>query len=658
MATFQGNSADNSFTGTTSADYIYGLGGDDLAYAGAGDDQLDGGDGDDELHGDAGGDYINGGTGSDKLYGGDGADLIHGGAGADTMYGGNGNDIFTVENAGDVVIELTGQGTDEIRTMFGSFTLTGGVENLRYTGTDDFIGTGNSLNNVIWGGVLDDVLHGLGGNDHLVGGGGYDTLYGGDGNDTLDAGVEGVGPIGSEYLHGGAGNDVYRIRDNAEQIIEGSNGGIDTIERAGDVSLRVLTEIENATTTTGSGAILAGNAKGNVLTGAAGGDRLVGAGGADTLDGGFGNDTYYTDGADVVVEAAGEGIDTIVSTVSLDLRTVANVENLRLQGAGGFTGTGTNGDNLLSGWLGDDTLNGLDGHDTLTGHGGADVLNGGAGNDVFMTTHYYDDIAQWEFDNQALALAGLEPRRFPNEVGPGDVDASVTIYGGAGDDLVEASGAEHVTFFGGIGNDTLTYGGDIVAYGEDGNDYILGAGYLDGGAGSDFLGRQGGNDDITFVGGAGNDTLAAQGGAGNDTLNGGDGDDVVYGDRGADLLIGGQGADRLFGGQGGDRFTVDGQDTIVYQVAADSAVATGIDVIDWMAGARIDFSALDPAGAATSLTFVHGGSAFSAAGQLHVLQDAANNRTIVEVELNGDGAADLVIHLNGLHSLTASDFLL
>ena len=71
------------------------------------------------------------------------------------------------------------------------------VENLTYTGVDadQFVGTGNALNNVITGGDLADTLSGLAGNDTLNGGLGNDTLNGGDGignggDDTLNGGPE------------------------------------------------------------------------------------------------------------------------------------------------------------------------------------------------------------------------------------------------------------------------------------------------------------------------------------------------------------------------------------------------------------------------------------------------------------------------------------
>ena len=49
--------------------------------------------------------------------GGAGNDTLDGGAGADTMIGGAGNDTYVVDNAGDVVTEKSGEGTDTIRPL-------------------------------------------------------------------------------------------------------------------------------------------------------------------------------------------------------------------------------------------------------------------------------------------------------------------------------------------------------------------------------------------------------------------------------------------------------------------------------------------------------------------------------------------------------------
>ena len=178
----------------------------DLIFGGTGDNDLYGGDGDDLLVGGSG-------NGDD--------DLLDGGLGADTMVGLNGNDTYDVDDLLDVIVEAAGAntGTDTVETLLAALSLEGyaNVENLTYTGVDadQFVGTGNALNNIISGGDLADTLSGLAGNDTLNGG------------------------LGADILIGGAGNDTY-IVDDAGDIVDESGGlpaDVDTVESSIDFTL-------------------------------------------------------------------------------------------------------------------------------------------------------------------------------------------------------------------------------------------------------------------------------------------------------------------------------------------------------------------------------------------------------------------------------------
>jgi ELWxxDGT repeat protein len=102
-----------------------------------------------------------------------GSDTLVGTSGADAMTGLAGNDTYTVNDAGDLVIEALNEGTDTVQASI-SYTLTDNVENLLLTGTGNLNGTGNALNNQITGN---------GGNNSLNGAAGIDTLTGGTGTD-------------------------------------------------------------------------------------------------------------------------------------------------------------------------------------------------------------------------------------------------------------------------------------------------------------------------------------------------------------------------------------------------------------------------------------------------------------------------------------------
>lgn len=149
---------------------------------GDGDNTIVGNDVANTLYGGDGDDILLGMGGNDTLYGGNGNDILDGGTGADRMTGGAGNDTYYVDNTRDVIVELSGGGTDLVLSSLSSYTLGNYVENLTLTGAASS-GTGNSLNNVLTGNANANKLIGGSGNDTLIGLGGKDTLTGGTGAD-------------------------------------------------------------------------------------------------------------------------------------------------------------------------------------------------------------------------------------------------------------------------------------------------------------------------------------------------------------------------------------------------------------------------------------------------------------------------------------------
>ncbi|MFC7476243.1 right-handed parallel beta-helix repeat-containing protein [Dankookia sp. GCM10030260] len=243
---------------------------------------------------------------------------------------------------------------------------------------------GTSRKDALTGSATNDLIQGMGGNDQLSGLAGDDTLDGGSGSDTLI---------------GGLGNDLYVVNSLDDVVRESAGQGVDKVVTS--VTYTLSAEVENLLLNGtagigGTGNALAnaitGNGGANLLTGGAGNDSLDGSAGADTLVGGTGDDRYIIDNAgDVVRESAGQGTDTVVSTVSYTLG--ANMERLSLEGTAGIGGTGNalanaitgnGGANLLSGGGGDDTLSGGASNDTLAGGVGVDRLTGGTGDDRFV----------------------------------------------------------------------------------------------------------------------------------------------------------------------------------------------------------------------------------------------------------------------------------
>jgi Ca2+-binding RTX toxin-like protein len=164
---------------------------------------------------------------ANTIYGNAEANDLNGGAGQDTMAGGAGDDMYSVDDAGDLVVELADGGIDIVYASV-SYTLSANVENLGLDGSDgsrsmgNINGTGNALDNHIYGNYGNNHLIGLDGNDTLVGGGRTDV-------DTLE---------------GGMGNDVY-YADKNDVIIEAENGGTDTLWVVGnDFDFSKLKNIE------------------------------------------------------------------------------------------------------------------------------------------------------------------------------------------------------------------------------------------------------------------------------------------------------------------------------------------------------------------------------------------------------------------------------
>lgn len=175
-----------------------------------------------------------------------------------------------------------------------------------------------------------------------------------------------------------------------------------------------------------------------------------------------------------------------------------------------------------------------------------------------------------------------------------------------------------------------------------------GPGAIVGGAGDDIIAGTAGAD--TIYGQAGKDTLS--GGASADTLYGGADNDTLDGGAGNDVLNGGLGRDDLTGGAGADTFR--------FYTASESNDPTKPDRIrDFTRaeGDKIDLSLID---ANTVLggnnDFVVSSSFTGAAGQITITFDPATG-SLVQGDVNGDGAADFVFTVDKV-AVTGVDFLL
>jgi len=489
----------------------------------------------DLLFGTGGDDYI------DAL---DGNDVIDGGSGADVMIGGPGDDTYKVDDAGDQVIEFTGEGSDTVEATF-SYSLEGTVaENLMLQGSA-LAGTGNELSNSIRGNSAANVLFGNAGNDFLRGEDGNDALDGGSGNDGLIGGRGDdrlIGGAGSDGLQGGLGNDTYVFGpgDGTDGIAEVDvafdgffGSGTDTLELQASPSEVVITR-------TLFEARVELPATGDVLTVPLQYSRVQQGQYVSRVEG-----IRFGEGADELFD---DYITPVAPTVFAD------------------TLFGGNRSDTLLGLNGADVLYGMGGDDVLEGGPGSDVLSGGDGDDVYVWGHgsghdRVDDFDQSKFhvdspfDVPRFFYTGFNHgfEHSANEVDTVQIDADLS----PADIHVSRSGSAYVLAIR-HGCDTLTldsWGSDVALRPEfhketrglrvvfaDGtvwdrtqlDDLITptppteGVDTIQGTPRDDVLLGLGGNDSL--FGFAGNDTL--DGGAGNDSLDGGSGSDTYLFGRG------------------------------------------------------------------------------------------------------------------------------
>ncbi|MEK7779551.1 MAG: calcium-binding protein [Pseudomonadota bacterium] len=275
---------------------------------------------------------ITGSLGDNYLDGGAGADILDGGGkqgsdttGAPNHSGSGGNDVYVVDNAGDVVVEhdaivygiAYNVSMDTVMSSI-NYTLDHNIENIMLTGSESINGTGNNLDNIIFG------------------------------NEAINT------------LAGGFGSDMYYVQNSDDVVIEEVDiGDADTYSPPVDIVVSTVSYALSANVEQlwldGTVAI---NGTGNVAN-----NTLVGNEAINTLTGGLGNDAYTVHNTeDVIIENEGAGSDAVYSVVDYTL--AENVEALYLEGAG-ISGIGNDQDNVigssgqlnqLTGGLGADTF--------------------------------------------------------------------------------------------------------------------------------------------------------------------------------------------------------------------------------------------------------------------------------------------------------------
>ena len=482
-----GNAAVNTLTGGTGDDGLFGFDGNDTLLGGGGNDWLIGGLGNDVMNGEGGDDtifgFVNGPvTGHNNFksevfdfYATGGVDTIDGGADSDTLIldGSQADYLFNLSNGWYTGLHASTGTKFQFRNIeylsFGNVGRNSGNDTLDQLSPTLVSVDSLNMQNYVMGTEAKDVQVGTGDVDLIFGMGGNDTQTGLGGNDTL------YGGDGDDSLDGGVGADTL-LGGNGNDVLD---GGVD----------------------------------------------------ADVMTGGLGDDTYKVDSLDdSVVELAGEGVDTVVWTASLDSPSYAlleNFENLTANSAGVLIGNSSS--NVLTGSNSGNTFI-VDGG--ASGVAGNDALKGGTGNDTYII----DMAAQGNVTiNDA---GGTDAIEFVNDragytTAVADATAkTITITAYADESqkqtlktitIQNATGTNtgNIEIFNNVWGHNLKIGTDPSATYASG-DNIDGTLLLGSSANDTFTA---GNGNDAFIGALGNDTFNA--GAGLDVFDGGLGGDYV-----------------------------------------------------------------------------------------------------------------------------------
>ena len=368
---------------------------------------------------------------------------------------------------------------NEAGHLYSSIWDAGGIDQIVYNGARDtnIDLRAATLQYEYGGGGWMSYAYGIYGGFTIANGVTIENATGGSGNDMLIGNHVAnilIGGGGLDTLVGGGGNDIYRVEEAGDVVVEAAGGGADSVYAVASYALTAGTEVELLSAIDPGAAVainLTGNEYGNTLIGTAGANVLIGGGGNDALAGLGGNDIYRVeDGGDIVFEGVGGGFDAVYVTLSsYTLNAGAEVELVSaidptstaafsLTGnAFGNTLIGNAGANVLIGGGGNDALAGLGGNDVYRVEDAGDVVLEGAGggfDSVYATVNY-----ALAGGAQVELLSGIDPTSSGalnltgNELGQ-------TIIGTAGANvLTGGGGADAFAFLAapGAGNvDTIT----------------------------------------------------------------------------------------------------------------------------------------------------------------------------------------------------------
>jgi len=425
--------------------------------------------------------------------------------------------------------------------------------------------TGTNSNNSLKATNYADLIKGLGGQD---------IIYAYSGNDTVDGGS------GIDTMVGGSGNDIYYVDSVKDVISEKAGEGSDTVYSS--VSYVLSNYIEKIILTgsgnlsvrgNNSGTVITGNAGNNLIYGGTGNDVIDGGAGVDTMYGGKGNDVYYVDNVkDVISEKAGEGSDTVYSSVSYTLSNY--IEKIILTGSGNLSVRGNNSGTVITGNSGNNLIYGGTSNDIIDGGVGVDTMYGGKGNDVYYVDNVKDVVSEKTGEGSDTVYSSVSytlSNYLENLVLTGNADLSATannngcdILGNSGNNLING-GTGNDTLDGSTGNDTMTGKlGDDTYYIDSLNDFIQ----ENADEGNDTVFSTLSytlSDNLENLVLIGDRDLSGTGNDQNNTITGNTGNNALYGGEGNDTLNGLAGNDTMVGGTGDDSYYIDNVNDVVFE---------------------------------------------------------------------------------------------
>ncbi|MFT4151059.1 MAG: M10 family metallopeptidase C-terminal domain-containing protein [Paracoccaceae bacterium] len=441
------------------------------------------------------------------------------------------------------------------------------------------------------------------------------------------------------------GNDFYGIGEGVSGLKFKIGSAQDTSEAAGGYSIGLA-------------------ASSDTKVSISQGDSALGAISLDTTGGNVKLDMVREDG----IWTAEVGGSAVLKT---------GLENARLLGVSDWNLTGNGLDNHLTGNSGANYLRGAAGNDTLDGGAGADTMSGSTGDDVYIVDSTRDVITG-EFTDSGMdtVLSSVSYTLRPNLenltlTGTADLSGKGNsgdnfLLGNTGDNLLTGCDGND-TLSGGGGADTLSggYGDDL--YIVDSSDDVVKGEFTD--SGSDTVMSSvsfkllpnledlvlTGSGAINGTGNARDNTLAGNSGA--NLLSGEAGNDVLSGGAGADTLVGGTGADTMSGG--------DGKDVFLFKATSESTLAAPDTILDFARGQDlIDLSQIDASTRSSgdqAFTFIgtgdFAGTGMASAGELRY-EAQEGGGVMIEMDVNGDGKADMHLLVASVGTLGGADFLL